>query len=384
MGLTADNVKLIRFSNWIEEGSFKFRLLKGVLMFLLLCVLFSLWQVIVIYVLISELYYIYKFCDCRKGNNISRNASNRSNGDRPNYKRRQSNAKVDLNKEFAQSSSMLLRIVEMATESVLMLIVQLYIAIYNDYSPGPLQYFAMTSSFISLVFGTFYWNSEFPWDRKYQDGVKAIPLYTLSIAYKCLSLTTLLGVMSIYSCIPILVLVAVLSVVYYTLIRDNAVKNLFNIGSVYVSLFTQNTFYHRRDIFQADDKKYLKWFAYEAIVSSLLHTTAMIIFGIMWTQEDHKLFDNLNDCAKNSLAAKFPYICIGVATMAIIHLALTLIYVGYFPHVWDLDPKRRLENDAAECSIDFNDEKATKENDENKENGSLLAKEMDNDDSQMV
>merc|ERR1712136_422564 len=145
--------------------------------------------------------------------------------------------------------------------------VQLYIAIYNDFTPGPLQYFTMFTSFASLVFGTFYWNSEFPWDRKYQDGIKAIPLYMLSIAYKCLSITTIFGVLSIYGCIPIIVLIAVLAVIYYSLIRDNTFKNMFNILSVYMSLFMQNTFYHRRDIFHADDKKYLTWFAYEAIVS---------------------------------------------------------------------------------------------------------------------
>ena len=30
--------------------------------------------------------------------------------------------------------------------------------------------------------------------------------------------------------------------------------------------------------------------------------------------------------------------------MAILHLIVTLIYVSYFPHVWNLDPKRVNKN----------------------------------------
>ena len=238
MGLTADNVRIVRFTNWVEEGNLKERLLKGVLLFFLLCILFGMWQFIVIYILVIELYYLYKFpskqFDYRQGNSNSNGVSNPENSKRRNYKRRQSNAKRDMNKEFAQSSSMLLRVIEMSTESTLMLIVQLYIAIYNDFTPGPLNCFSMLTSFVSIVFGTFYWNSEFTWDRKYQDGLKAIPLYALSTSYKCLSITTLIGVMSYYCCIPLFVLISVLSVIYYSLIRDNTIKNLFNILSVYV------------------------------------------------------------------------------------------------------------------------------------------------------
>ena len=135
---------------------------------------------------------------------------------------------------------------------------------------------------------------------------------------------------------------------------------LRNIQSLKNSLFMQNTFYHRRDIFHADDKKYLKWFAYEAVVSSVLHTTVIIIFGAISTQKDHNLFDNLNDCAKNSLREKFPLICVGVSGMAITHLVLTLIYVKYFPHVWDLDPKRRLDNNNEDCNYEFKDSKNLK------------------------
>ena len=146
----------------------------------------------------------------------------------------------------------------------------------------------------------------------------------------------------------------------------------------------QNNFYHRRDIFHADDKKYLRWFVYEAIVSSVLHTTAMIIFGAIWTQENHNLFDNLNDCAKNSLREKFPLICVGVAGMAITHLVLTLIYVKYFPHVWDLDPKRRLDNDYADFNYELNDSKATKENGEENEVDILLKSDRKEDDDKKV
>ena len=36
MGLTADNLKIVRFTNWVEEGNLRNRLLKGVLLFFLL------------------------------------------------------------------------------------------------------------------------------------------------------------------------------------------------------------------------------------------------------------------------------------------------------------------------------------------------------------
>ena len=101
-------------------------------------------------------------------------------------------------------------------------------------------------------------------------------------------------------------------------------------------------------MFQADDVKYLKWFTYEALVSAILHSSLMLTFCIIWTYEDHQLFVNLNECAKNSLQYKFPYICIGIACMAISHLIFTLIYVGFFPHVWNLDPTRRCEHDMAQ------------------------------------
>ena len=143
----------------------------------------------------------------------------------------------------------------------------------------------------------------------------------------------------------------------------------------------QNTFYHRRDIFHADDKKYLKWFAYEAVVSSVLHTTVIIIFGAISTQKDHNLFDNLNDCAKNSLREKFPLICVGVSGMAITHLVLTLIYVKYFPHVWDLDPKRSLDNNNADCNYELKD---TKETGEENENDVLLENKRKEDDDKKV
>lgn len=109
-------------------------------------------------------------------------------------------------------------------------------------------------------------------------------------------------------------------------------------------MVTQNTLYQRRDMFQADDIKYLKWFLYEALVSTILHGVTMLILCILWTNEDHQLFVNLNECAQNSLKYKFPYICIGITCMALAHFILTLIYVGYFPHVWKLDPKRRCRN----------------------------------------
>ena len=116
----------------------------------------------------------------------------------------------------------------------------------------------------------------------------------------------------------------------------------------------------------------------------MLHTTAMIIFCVIWTQEDHELFSYLNDCAKNSLRDKFPFICIGVAGMAMLHLALTLIYVGYFPHVWDLDPKRRCENDDSECNLELTSNKAEAAKNENDENNSFLGNKMDEENNQMT
>ena len=110
----------------------------------------------------------------------------------------------------------------------------------------------------------------------------------------------------------------------------------------------------------------------------------MIIFCVIWTQEDHQLFFHLNDCAKTSLQDKFPYICIGIAGMAIIHLGLTLIYVGYFPYVWDLDPKRRCENDKIESCIELTNNMPAVEIHEDNENGSLLGNKMDEDNNEMT
>ena len=234
MGQTAENSKLTRLTDWVETGTWRIKLLKAVLLFIFLCIFFVTFQLIVIYILLSELYYLYTLSEYRQKNKATNNTLNSENVSRRRIKRRQSEIKINLNKKFFQSFSVLLRITEMSTESILMLIVQLYIAIYNDYPPQFLQYFTMLTSFMSLVLGTFYWNSEFPWDRKYRDGSKAIPLYMLSISYKCMGVTTMIGVLSYYSLIPLFVLIAILSVVYYKLISDNLPKNAFNFLSVYV------------------------------------------------------------------------------------------------------------------------------------------------------
>ena len=61
---------------------------------------------------------------------------------------------------------------------------------------------------------------------------------------------------------------------------------------------------------------------------------------------------NLNDCAKISLKDKFPYICVGIICMAILHLIFTLIYVSYLPHVWNLDPKRVNKDNVTEEELE--------------------------------
>ena len=233
MGLTEDNSKLVRFTNWVESGNLQQKLLKGVLLFLVLCIILCVFHLIVIFTLVRELYYLYKMSDFRKRRNLRNLRKNFEcqNEPRPDYKRRQS--RVQLNKITYQSFSILLRITEMCTESIIMLIAQLYIAIYNDFRPGSLQIFVMITSFGSLVMGTFYWNSEFPWDRKYADGLKAVPLYVLAIAYKSLSITTLIAVFSYYACIPFVVLLIILGVIIYKLTSDNT-KNVFNAPAVYV------------------------------------------------------------------------------------------------------------------------------------------------------
>ena len=258
MGMTAENSKIVRLTNWVETGSVQSRILKGIVLFFILCISFCVWQLIVIFILVCELYYLYYMSEYRikradslhrehrelrasidyqtKRGSTSRMAFRRMS------KRRQSEIKIDFNKQFAASFSMLLRIAEMGTESFLQLIVQLYIAIYNDFQPGPLQVFSITTSYLSLVLGTFYWNSEFPWDRKYRDGLKAIPLYVLSIAYKCLSITTILGIMTYYSILPLGFLAVILAIVYYRLISYDP-KNLFNMytGSIYLRFISKIT-----------------------------------------------------------------------------------------------------------------------------------------------
>ena len=230
MGLTEENSKLVRFTNWVESGNLQQKLLKGVILFIVLCIILCVFHLIVIFTLVRELYYLYAMSDFRQAKNQTETLEHQ-NEPRPDYKRRQS--KVQLNKTTYQSFSLLLRITEMCTESIIMLIAQLYIAIYNDFHPGSLQIFAMITSFGAIVMGTFYWNSEFPWDRKYTDGLKAVPLYVLSVAYKSLSITTLIAVFSYYACIPFVVLLLTLGVIFYKLTADNT-KNVFNAGAVYV------------------------------------------------------------------------------------------------------------------------------------------------------
>ena len=232
-GLTEENSKLVRFTNWVESGNLQQKLLKAILLFTVLCIILCVFHLIVIFTLVRELYYLYAMSDFRQAKNLRNKGETSENQcePRPDYKRRQS--KVQLNKVTYQSFSMLLRVTEMCTESIIMLIAQLYIAIYNDFHPGSLQIFAMITSFGSIVMGTFYWNSEFPWDRKYTDGLKAVPLYVLAIAYKSLSITTLIAVFSYYACIPFIVLLLILGVIFYKLTSDNT-KNVFNAGAVYV------------------------------------------------------------------------------------------------------------------------------------------------------
>ena len=105
-------------------------------------------------------------------------------------------------------------------------------------------------------------------------------------------------------------------------------------------MVTMNALYQRRDIFQADDKRYLEWFLYEAGVSATLHSIIMVTIVILWN--NHDLFHaNLNACAITSLQYKLPYICVGIGCTAIIHFILTLVYVIYRPHVGSLDPQKR-------------------------------------------
>ena len=126
---------------------------------------------------------------------------------------------------------------------------------------------------------------------------------------------------------------------------------IYNTSFIF-SLITQNTLYGRRDMFLADDKKYLQWYSYEAIVSSVFHSCILLTLIGLYTYEDHQLFVNLNDCAKNSLEDKFPYICLAIICMAILHLIFTLIYVTYFPHVWNLDPKRVNKDNVTEEELE--------------------------------
>ena len=120
-------------------------------------------------------------------------------------------------------------------------------------------------------------------------------------------------------------------------------------------MVTMDVLYQRRDIFPADDIKYLKWFSYEAGASASIHSITMIITVILWKNDDITL-SNLNDCAVASLEYKLPYICMGIACMALCHFMLTLLYVGYFPHVWGLDPRRRCQREisrnlSTSCSV---------------------------------
>ena len=108
-------------------------------------------------------------------------------------------------------------------------------------------------------------------------------------------------------------------------------------------MVTMNVLYQRRDLFQADDRTYLEWFSFEAGASAAIHGIIMVTIAILW-KDDDMLHTNLNECAITTLRYKLPYICLCIACMALFHFILTLIYVGYFPHVWKLDPKKRCQS----------------------------------------
>ena len=239
LGMTNENSKLVRLTSWAESGTPQSRAMKTAVVFHLLALLFCTWPLISVFILISELYYFYILSDYRfeKNGRIveKRNSIRRTMTKQEKLLRAESELKLRLNNRFSESFSIMIRTVEMSTESILQLILQLYIAIYDDFNPGLIQFFAFSTSFMSLVLGTFYWNSDFQWDRKYSDGLKAIPLYILSIIYKSLSITTMIGILSYYSSVPIFLLSTVLAVVYYRIISDDtASTKLFNVGSIYL------------------------------------------------------------------------------------------------------------------------------------------------------
>ena len=128
-------------------------------------------------------------------------------------------------------------------------------------------------------------------------------------------------------------------------------------------MITQNALFARRDMFQADDIKYLKWLRYEATVSTTVHGVISICLCIWSTSNDHHLFDHLNACAQGSLQDKLPYfkisqfqiICTGIACMAVTHLVLTLIYVRYLPHVWNLHPKKLCPKSTEQEALEDNE-----------------------------
>ena len=233
LGMTDENSTIVRLTHWVELGTPIQRLLKGLVLLLILCVLFATWHMVTLFILLSDLYYHVTLSDFCVGK--SSNSATIPEDPKPKLMPNQSEGKVQLNKRFSESFAIMVRTVEISTESIFQLILQLHIAIYSDFKPGLLQLLSMSTSFVSLVFGTFCWNSQFEWNRKYRDGLKAIPLYVLSIMYKCLSITTMIAVFKYYSAIPLVFLVVVLATIYYRSIADAPKGHkILNVGSIYL------------------------------------------------------------------------------------------------------------------------------------------------------
>ena len=223
---------------------------------------------------------------------------------------------------------------------------------------GWIQACGMITSFVSLTYCTFEYNLNINWKDKFSTGVKAMPLYAICVLYKCLSICTMIALLRFYALIPIFTMYIMLVLVVYLVsgsIKSTGLTPRFTPGirfTPYLALFTMPIFHSERsterDLVDAPDSVYLKWFQWEAFVSFLLHTIILGSLALLWQFDITSVRNNypgamvwpweeeLYDCADPTIKLHVPLICLIIITFGFLHFLCTTFYVHRYPHVWNL------------------------------------------------
>ena len=210
----------------------------------------------------------------------------------------------------------------------------------------------MFTSFASLTYCTFEYNLNIDFEDKFSTGLKAIPLYAICALYKCLSICTMIALLRFYAIIPIFIMYTVLVLLVYFVSGSFKSTRIHLPRSSYLALFTMPIFHpersKERDLLDAPDSVYLKWFQWEAFTSFLLHTIVLGSLALLWQFQITTVRNNypgamvwpwetyIHDCANQTVKLHVPLVCLIIIAFAFLHFICTLFYVHHYPHVWNL------------------------------------------------